>query len=150
MIPPAVTTPNTIVLKGRPRYEEGRASVAVMPGMQISVAADGTVKPHDVTAGPSECCFAIEDALQGKTITDVYAIGDLVRYVVCKGDEEIYAILPIAAAAVTPADFLTSNGAGLLKKIAAGTDFNVAKPRESVDNSAGGTTARIRVRILKG
>lgn len=81
--------PNTnyrIVLRGADsQYDEGEADATIYPGTLIQLAADGKYDPLVSTAaealkGAAGLKIAVEDALQGKTITDAYADGDRVFF----------------------------------------------------------------------
>lgn len=130
------------------RYEEGRGSGVIKPGMLLgNTSTAGQVIAHQSAATFAERNFALENALQGKTIDDNYADGDLVFIINANPGDVVYAWLA-AGESVTPADSLTSNGDGTLKK-ASGTNYRVGVPLETVDNDAtDAEDVRIRVRIL--
>jgi len=87
------TTPNTIVLIGNGRHEEFPAAGAITPGDCVKMAAAGTVTAGLLANG--ELLIAKEDALQGKTVDDAYASGDVVfTYIPVPGD-----VLSLRAAA---------------------------------------------------
>jgi len=70
---------NTIVLKGDRRYEEHIAGEGgIYPGMLLKLNSLGKVIKHDTEGGVAERLFAEEDALQGKTVDDVYTIANIV------------------------------------------------------------------------
>src|SRR5687768_14727202 len=92
-------SPRTIFLKPPEKlgdhYDEARCVTAVIyPGMlceMVGTVTGGsagtfppemrTVKPHATADGIHAGLIAIEDALQGRTTDDAYAVGDLVRFV---------------------------------------------------------------------
>lgn len=87
---------NKIALKGNPsagRYDEGRAATIITPGHVIKRDAAGTLSVHNVQGGVCQNMFAIEDSLQGKKVTDNYAIGDLVRFRIFKSGDVVYAVI---------------------------------------------------------
>ena len=141
-------TPKRIVLIGGERLEEGVAASAITPGHLIKQDSDGNLIPHNVAGGNAEKAFAVEDALQGKTISDAYAADDTVFFTVAQPGDVIYALLADGESA-DPSEFLTSNGDGTLK-VATSTDIRIAVPLETVDNSetADVAAARIKVRVL--
>jgi hypothetical protein len=142
--------PNTIILKCNrlsDRAAEARAAGALKPGHLLQHDASGNVVVHATAGGYAEAMFAKEDSFQGKTIDDAYASGDLVQIHRAQKADEIYAFVPAAAAAIILTDFLTSNGDGTVKK-AASTDQRLFKPLEALDNSGGGSPARLRIRVL--
>jgi hypothetical protein len=71
---------NQIMLDKNFRLEEFKASGTVTPGMLIeqTSATAATARAHATQGGYAERLFAMEDALQGKVITDNYSDGDLV------------------------------------------------------------------------
>jgi hypothetical protein len=70
-----------ILLKGKGHHEEGILDTVGTPGMHVQLAADGhwDLSPAAIGELVKGGGFAIllEDALQGKTFTQAYAIGDL-------------------------------------------------------------------------
>jgi len=76
------TTPNTILLIGHGRLEEGPADDAIVPGDAVKLTPTGYA-----VGFATEMTVAKEDALQGKGIDDAYAMGDIVSvHVPMKGD----------------------------------------------------------------
>ena len=71
---------NQIHLKGKYQREEGVAAVATKPGMVVeeTSATTQTYQPQSTAKAVAEKLVAVEDALQGNTLADTYAIGDLV------------------------------------------------------------------------
>ena len=57
-------------------YEAGEAGIYL--GMLLQVQSDNTVDMHDAVGGRCSALFAEEDALQGKTVDDVYTIANSV------------------------------------------------------------------------
>lgn len=147
------TAPTRIHLLGNGRHEEAVAAGAITPGMlianQSTTDSGGRAKVavHATAGGSSERAFALEDALQGRTISDAYASGELVGYVLAEPGDVVYAWLA-AGENVTPADFLSSNGDGRLQK-ATSDDVKIAVPLEALDLSdSDAVHTRIRVRLL--
>jgi hypothetical protein len=99
--------------------------------------------------------FALEDEVQDKLISDNYASGDRITYVIPQRGAIIYALVPASAAAIVVGDMLVSNGDGTLKKdtapavSATNVDRVIARALEAVDNSANAAgPVRITVEIL--
>lgn len=139
--------PTRIQLKGHGVYEEGRAGATITPGMLVAINAAGALIPHGTAGGKAENAFALEDALQGKTIRDNYASGDLVFYTIFKPGDVVFARLA-AGENVAEGDGLSSNGDGTLQKIA-GTESRIAVALEAVDLSdTGDVVEHIRARIV--
>lgn len=139
--------PNTIRLIGFDRLEEGRAGGAITPGDLIAATSAGKYVRHGTAGGDCQRQFALEDALQGRTIDDNYATDELVQIGIAKPGDVCYVWLT-AGQKVTPVDYLTSTGNGKLKK-ATGSDFKIAQPLESLDlTSSASPDTRIRARIM--
>lgn len=129
------------------RYEEGRAGATITPGMLIALSSTGVYVPHSVATGNAERNFALEDALQGKTIDDNYASGDLTRFIIAGRGDVILGLLK-AGQNVANGALLNSDGAGCLQ---AGTTNPIAVALEARDASDSAVTTedrRVRVRIL--
>ena len=147
---------NTIVLKGRGIRKEGLAGAAgILPGHLVTRNAANAVIVHGVAAGNAQAAFAVENELIGDEISTAYANGDTTHYEVCPPGAEINAILAANAAAIIIGSYLESAGDGTLRiTTAAAATANtaragiIAKAIEAVDNSAGGTIARIKVELL--
>lgn len=147
--------PNIVLLKGAPLRDEGVAAEAITPGALVERTSTGTVQNHSTAGASAAPVFAKERALAGDGLADAYASGDTVLLLTCRQGDEIYAFVAAAATAITAGDFLESDGAGGLQVIAvdAATDNTeresvVAQAMESVDNSGGGSIARIKVRVV--
>lgn len=142
------TEPKRIHLRGpHAVHEEARAGGAIRPGDLIDVNSSGKVVKHPTAGGWAEKAFALEDALQGRSIDDNYAADELVSFTICKPGDIVYAWLS-GGEVTTLDDFLTSNGDGALK-VASSTDQRIAKVLEAVDASdSNDVDERIRVRIL--
>jgi hypothetical protein len=67
-----------ILLKGKGHHEEGILDTVAVPGQHVQLAADdlSPAAIGELVKGGS-FHIVLEDALQGKTITQAYAIGDL-------------------------------------------------------------------------
>lgn len=142
-----IETPKRIHLLGSGRYDEALAGAALTPGHLLAQNSSGKVIKHSGAGASAEKAFAMEDALQGRTIATAFAANEVVPIVRAAPGDHIYAWLA-AGEAVTFDDLLTSNGDGTLK-VATSTDIRVAAPLEEVDNSdTGAVDVRIRVRIL--
>lgn len=140
--------PNTIIVEGhaKGKYDEGRAAGAIKPGHMLKRDSSLALVVHATAGGFGEMMVAIEDALQGKLITDAYASGDLVRYYQPRSGEKFMARLAAGATAVVKGDLLISSGDGTLKKTTGSPTQLYAVAEESVDNSAGGSEVFIKVR----
>lgn len=147
------TNPTRIHLLGDGRLEEAVANASIMPGMLLANSATqdsgGRAKVilHGTAGGPAERNFAIEDALQGRTIADTYVADELVQIINCNSGDVVYGWLAVGEN-VTTADFLSSNGDGRFQK-ATGGDTRLAVPLDDLDLSdSDATHTRLRVRVL--
>lgn len=140
------TEAHTIVLKGCPRYEEAVASGVILPGQLGKIDNAGKILRHSTAGGAAEKLFVREDALQGKTVDDAYAVDDQVGYVCAKAGDEIAVVLD-AAENVVIGDGLESAGNGNLQKLTSGV--RLATAMEALDLTASSAVAtRIRARVL--
>lgn len=136
----------TIVLKGAEFaiQKEASAAAAISPGDLVVLTSAGAVTPHNVAGHVATPAFAVEDALQGKTIEQQYAIADQVRYRVLPAGTEVNAFLA-AGQSVARSALLMSNGAGAFT--AAGASVALVRTLESLDNTSG-PKSRIKVAVL--
>jgi hypothetical protein len=147
--------PKTILLKGDGLFKERVTGGAVTPGHLVTLNSAGAVVVHNAANANAYPMFALEDEAQGKKISENYASGERITYVIPQRGAEIYALVPPSAAAIAVGDILISNGDGTLKKDTAPTvsannvDRVVARALEAVDNSGNPSSpARIIVEIL--
>lgn len=141
------TQATRIQLKGEGVQEEGRAASAITPGQLISLDSDGELIPHAVAGGAASPSFALEDALQGRTIEDNYAIGELVTYGIGRPGD-VYLGWGAAGEDIANGDKLSSNGDGTFK-VAGSTDVRLAEALEDLDlTETGAENGRLRVRLL--
>lgn len=140
---------NTIWMKpvediGR-KYEEGRVKTAktIYPGYLIEVTADGTLQPHSTDGDIAECLVAIEDPLQGRTIDDAYAAGELCRYLNALPGGEFQAVLEDGEVA-DQSKFWTSAGNGKIRVAVPGTDTCMGKFAESLSPSGADALCKVR------
>jgi hypothetical protein len=141
------TRPTRIQLKGEGTFEEGRAASAITPGQLLITNSAGNLIPHNVAGGPAEAKFAHEDALQGRTIDDDYASGELVFHAIQRPGDVVFA-WAASGEDIENGEFLTSNGDGTLK-VASGTQHRVGVALEDADlTDTDAENTRIRVRII--
>ena len=106
---------NRIHSKGPFRQEEAIAHAAgVYPGMLVMLNSDGEVAVHATEGGRAEAAFAMEDALQGKTVDDVYTVGTIVTYILPGKGSVVNAMIEDGQD-VAIGDHLISAGNGKLK-----------------------------------
>ena len=149
---------NTIVLKNYSKVrEEIIAAGAITPGHLVEETSAGKAVVHNSAGENAIPMFAIEDELQGNTITDDYASGDPVQVWIPTRGDQVYALLANGES-VAIGDFLESNGDGTLKAHAAGSAGVVEYPLAIVavaleavdmsDSSGADPSGRISVRIV--
>lgn len=139
--------PKRIQLKGTNHFEEGVAGGTVTPGMLVGLNSDNEVVAHASAGAACVPAFALEDALQGRTIADNYVEGELVFYAIGKPGDIYYAWLALGED-IAVGDLLESEGTGMLVKIDSGVA--IAEALDAIDLSDSSTDAdsRIRVRLL--
>ena len=150
----AVSKPHCILLAGNPQFpQELPCSAAITPGHLVEIAS-GLLRRHATADGNAMTAFAREEQTPNRTVVTEaidtpYPAGDTVQWMITRPGDLVYAWLPASAAAIVAGDFLASNGDGTLHKAVTGATFLeaiVATAAEAVNNSAGGTPVRIRVR----
>lgn len=116
--------------------DEGRASGAIQPGSRIQIGADGRVAANATAAPVTPCRIAEEDALQGRTVDDPYAAGDLVFYSYpLPGDH--YNILLANGQNAAIGSILVPNNAGAHTVKAAETTGLEWQALEALNNTSG-------------
>ena len=142
---------NRIDLSVSGRYEEGRAAGAISPGALIEKNSAGTyvVQADDGgLAEGNECLVASIDALQGKTMDDAYASGDLVPFFIPKAGD-VVALRLKDAENITEDDYLTSDGTGQVRLAVAAQspiEGNLFVAMETLDLTGNGTFEFIKAR----
>jgi hypothetical protein len=148
-----MAAPNTVLLAGMPfTPQERSASEAILPGHLIEIVlsggATGQFKKHATAGAAAAPWFARESLTPDRGATTLpietpYAVGETMRWFDGR-DCEVLALVPANAVAIVAGDALASNGDGTLRKVS-GADVVIARAAEAVNNSAGGTPARIRI-----
>lgn len=135
---------NTIILKGDPLRKEGVAGDAIIPGDLITFDATGDVIVNATAAdADAQRMVAVENDLRGDDIDTAYAEDDQVQYVTPRQGDELYMWIEAGHAAVVKGAALESASGGDLQAHSTGRIVGFAA--EDVDNSGGGTHARIQV-----
>lgn len=143
---PSNDTPKVIFLKGRPMGKEGIAAAAgILPGMLLDAVPGGDVVPHATASGAAVPAFARPNEVIGNGIDVPYANGDTVLYGVCTSGDEVYGWIADTAN-IAAGDYLESAGNGTLRAVTTGVA--VAKALQTVDNTAGGAPARMKLEVL--
>lgn len=141
---------NMIQLKGAFIRKELPAAAAITPGDLVERDSSNEFAVHSSAAGSHGSCFAVEDELQGLTITDDYSAADRVQvnYQV-PGNEVMARLSPdLAGTPVTIGAFLESNGDGDLRLISGSDTQSVGVALEDVDlTNSGDVAAPIKIEI---
>lgn len=137
--------------KGEYRHEEYYAAEAgIYPGMLLEINSAGKVI-KDATSGGAvgdEVLIAGEDALQGKTVNDVYVINTIVTVIVPQKGTELNMLL-LDGEDVSVGEKIMSGGNGTLKANSGGTAI-VGVATEALDLSATANTINslVPVRVV--
>jgi len=141
---------NTVkVKKYNDVVEEFVAAGTITPGMLVEINSAGTVQAHSTASGNQMGMFALEDELQGKTITDNYVITDQVQVWVAGRGDMAYGIL-VSGQNVAIGTYLVSNGDGKLKVLADFASVGTVETTEVVGQvvaAADATAADVRVLV---
>lgn len=150
-------TVKTIILRGAKLTigKEGIAAVAVTPGYLVERDSSNEIQPHSNAGLNAQKAFAREREVTGDDIDTDYAINDTVQYSVCPAGVEVFALVAASAAAIVVNDFVESAGDGTVRIATtdAATDDTqragiIGLAIEAVDNSGGGSEARIKIELL--
>jgi hypothetical protein len=118
----------TIKLQAGPstKYEERAAAVATIKPGHLIKPNGATVNQCILNAADNTVCeVAMEDVLQGKTLTEAYAIGDTVFTMQPQPGDVFQA--RVAAATYTEGQLLKAGANGQLIAVAAATDRVIAR-----------------------
>lgn len=141
---------NTILLKTSPEVIQSEKTVTsgqtVTPGDFIEVTSSGECKRQSVAGADTAKQVALEYALTGKGIDDDYAAGSNVLLANVRSGDIVNAFVAASATAVVIGDSLEFDAAGGLAIVTTGKPVAVANV--AVDNSGGGSKARIQARII--
>lgn len=106
----------TITIKGDGVRKEAKCAGAITPGHLVELdSTSGDVSVHSTAGGNAARAFAVEDDLQGKEISDVYADNSQLLYVLFQNGDEVNALIADGETIVI-GDFLESAGDGTLRK----------------------------------
>ena len=144
---------NTIKIKKySDNIEELVAAGTITPGMLVEYTSASKVQAHSTAGGNALPMFALEDELQGNTITDNYSADDQVQVWTPYRGDMVYGIL-VSGQNVSAGAFLVSNGDGKLKALPSDASFGdvqtseiIGIANEAVNASA--ADANIVVRII--
>lgn len=148
-------TPKSIFLIGRPKAREGLAGAAgILPGMLVEgIPAGGEVVVHATAGGVGAPAFARPNEVIGHGIDVAYADNDTVLYGVSSPGDVVYGYIADGEN-ITAGDYLQSDGAGAFEALVAGVPgttlpgIALVKALETIDNSAGGAIARMKLEVI--
>ena len=124
-----------IHLIGNFRHDEKLAVAVLSPGHVVELTSADKVQKQSTGAAIAERLVAVEDALQGKTVSDAYAAGDVVSFNIYPRGSEAQVFLK-AGEDVAIGAKLELDGTGCLVALASGDPFAIAT--EAQDLSASG------------
>ncbi len=142
---------NTIQLKGDFINKERAAGGVISPGQLVELDSSDEYIRHNTAAVVHSSSIAVEDSLQGSTVTDDYAAGDRVQVNVQRKGNEVMALLSpdLAGTPVVIGDFLESNGDGDLRLLSGSDSQPVGVALEAVDLTASGDVSTfIKIEIV--
>lgn len=132
---------------------ERLAATIITPGMLLEESS-GTVGFHSAAAANTNKLFAQANLITAGSIDTDYAPGETVCYLAYRTGDEVNALVAAAAPAIVDGDALESAGDGTVRKVVtdAATDDTqrdsiVGYAMVDVDNSGGGTSVRIALRV---
>lgn len=89
------------------------AGATITPGCLVERSPDGTLIPHQLSGGPAQRMFAIEEL--PFAIDTNYSINKEMLYKICRAGDQVYAFLADGESVVI-GDFLCSAGNGVFNK----------------------------------
>ncbi len=141
--------PRTILLGGRAeRVNDVVGSGAITPGYLVErFNSSGTPKfrAHSTAGGNATKTVALDASMLNKGIDDAYADGSLIETGILSPGATAYMLIA-SGESLVHGDFLESKGDGTLRKFGSGVPL--FQSLEVVNNTAGPTTARLRVEAL--
>ena len=130
----AYTTIGALWMNPLLQKELTATAVAITPGFLVERTSAGTVQAHSNAGQNAVRMFAIEDANQGKEISDNYAVSAKIQVGIFNAGDEVVALLADGENAAI-GSFLESNGDGYLKVHAASSAGAVEYPEAIVGQS---------------
>ena len=130
----AYTTIGALWMNPQLQKELTATAVAITPGFLVERTSAGTVQAHSNAGQNAVRMFAIEDANQGKEISDNYAVSAKIQVGIFNAGDEVVALLADGENAAI-GSFLESNGDGYLKVHAASSAGAVEYPEAIVGQS---------------
>ena len=121
-------TPNQILLRGdAENYEEGVLDTVASPGMALELQSDGKydqVQSTSAEAAKARVRLLREDRLQGKTVDDAYAIGDVAQMYPLRRGDRVQVLVKSGQTVAVGANGVVEGGGSGLFIVAAGSETN--------------------------
>lgn len=117
-------------------YEEARSNAVCYPGTLGSLDASGLIGPHGTAGTVYAIMIILHQQKLGKIITDTWASGALVSFVIPQPGD-VFNMLLESAEDVALDDFLTVTASGSLK-VATATDRRIFQPLEVLTGTGSG------------
>jgi hypothetical protein len=148
-----MSTENRIHLKGDFQREELVAAGTIKPGYLIEQTSAGKFQAHSTEGGYAERIVAVEDALQGNTISDDYSADDLVSANIEAPGNVVQMYLKAGENAAIDDDLISAGDGTLIENGSetSGTTVRqiIGKSQEAKDLSgSGAVNTLIAVRLL--
>jgi hypothetical protein len=135
------------IFPGTPVYGEGDAAEVITPGHVVEHNGSGGIIKNLIAASANvPVMVAVENDMFGGGLDDNYAVGARVLYQHLLPGAEFHGLVAAAAPAIAYDDWITTAAGGTLVK-AASEATAIGRACAALDNSAGGTAARLRVRV---
>jgi hypothetical protein len=132
---------NRIHATGPHVFEHGKSAQAgIKPGMILKLNSNGELIKHITPNGSlgDELLVATEDSLQGDSISDSYADGDIVSYIIPKEGTSFYGLVA-SSSILSIGGRVTANNGGMF--VAPGVDIIIfAKMLEGSGGALGSDT----------
>lgn len=144
----------TIKLRGSfDRYDEAPAGQILLPGYLIERTAAGKVQKHTGEGSAAARMFVLEDALQGKTTAQAYAVDDPVGFVHANKGDELCGVLAAGETVVNGTELISAGNGTLIAASSAATSTNVkdivAIAREVLDlTDTGAVDTLLAIQVL--
>lgn len=121
---------NTIIIKAYVNIRDEKIANAILtPGHLVERMSTDKVKKHASAGGSANALFAIEDAYQGKKITEDYASAALVMLWRPVPGEQVNAI---AKDTIVIGDFVESGGDGTLRKYVSPASGGIVQESQTI------------------
>lgn len=138
---------NTILLKTvLVLQSENTAAGTITPGEFVELTSGNEVQVQSTAGADAAKQISLEYTIDGLGIDDDYASGSNVLLANVRSGDEVNSFVPASASAIVIGDSLEFDGAGGLQLVTTGKPVAVAIV--AVDNSGGGSKARIQARII--